>query len=511
MKGLLIFFSLAAIASSDVAEEDGVLVLTTENFDATISAHEFILVEFYAPWCGHCKSLAPEYAKAAQQLKEEGSGVKLAKVDATVETALGEKFGVRGYPTLKFFKGGSPIEYGGGRKAADIIEWLNKKTGPPVTTLLSAADLKAFIDAAEVAVVGFFTDPDAADAMSVYIQAAGEIEGIPMGLVSSAEIAASQSVDGDAVVLFKKFDEGRSVLSTGDLTVDAVKKHVQENSLPLVIEFTQESAQKIFGGDIKNHLLLFVDKSSADFEKVTGEFSAAAKNHKGSVLFIYIDVADEENDRILEFFGLAKADCPTIRLINLGDDMTKYKPEALQLNAEGISAFVQDFRDGKLKPFLMSEEIPADWDKAPVKILVGKNFESVAKDPTKNVLVEFYAPWCGHCKKLAPIWDELGENFQDKEDIVIAKMDSTVNEVEDVKVHSFPTIKFFPAGSEGKVVDYHGDRTLEGFTKFLESGGTVGAEAEGEEEEEEDYGDGDEMEEGEEDDIDDEDAPHDEL
>ena len=80
------------------------------------------------------------------------------------------------------------------------------------------------------------------------------------GVVSSAEVAASQSVDGDAVVLFKKFDEGRNVLSTADLTVDAVKKHVAENSLPLVIEFTQESAQKIFGGDIKNHLLLFVDK-----------------------------------------------------------------------------------------------------------------------------------------------------------------------------------------------------------------------------------------------------------
>jgi len=510
MKGLLlIFFSLAAIATSDVAEEEGVLVLTTENFDATIAAHEFVLVEFYAPWCGHCKSLAPEYAKAATQLKEEGSGVKLAKVDATVETALGEKFGVRGYPTLKFFRGGSPIEYGGGRKAADIIDWLNKKTGPPVTTLLTAADLNAFIDAAEVAVVGFFTAEASADAMSVYIQAAGEIEGIPMGLVSSADIAASQSVDGDAVVLFKKFDEGRNVLSVDGLTIDAVKKHVQENSLPLVIEFTQESAQKIFGGDIKTHLLLFVDKSSADFEKISGEFGAAAKNHKGAVLFIYINVADEENERILEFFGLNLADCPTIRLINLGDDMTKYKPEALQLNTEGISAFVQDYRDGKLKPFLMSEEIPDDWDMAPVKVLVGKNFESVAKDPTKNVLVEFYAPWCGHCKKLAPIWDELGANFQDKEDVVIAKMDSTTNEVEDVKVHSFPTIKFFPAGSEGKVIDYNGDRTLEGFTKFLESGGTVGAEAEGEEEEEEDYGD--EMEEGEEDDIEDEDAPHDEL
>ena len=69
---------------------------------------------------------------------------------------------------------------------------------------------------------------------------------------------------GDSVVLFKKFDEGRNDLPAADITVEAVKKHVAENSLPLVIEFTQETAQKIFGGEIKNHLLLFVDKVSEE-------------------------------------------------------------------------------------------------------------------------------------------------------------------------------------------------------------------------------------------------------
>jgi len=500
----IVLLSLTTLARSDIAEEEGVLVLTTDNFEGAISDNQFILVEFYAPWCGHCKSLAPEYAKAATQLNEEGSSVKLAKVDATVETSLGEKYEVRGYPTLKFFKGGNPTEYGGGRTAAEIISWLNKKTGPPAKTLATEADLKAFVDAADVAVVGFFADASSEGA-ATFLKAAAEIDGIPLAIVSSVEIATSQKVSGDGVVLFKQFDEGRNDLSVEGLTVDAIKKHVQENSLPLVIEFTQESAQKIFGGDIKNHLLLFVNKGEDNFEKLVSEFGAAAKNHKGEVLFIYINIADEENERILEFFGLTKEDCPTVRLINLGDDMTKYKPEAIALNADGISAFVQDFKDGKLKPFLMSEEIPADWDASPVKILVGKNFDLVAKDPTKNVLVEFYAPWCGHCKQLAPIWDELGAKFEETPDIVVAKMDSTANELEDVKVHSFPTIKYFPAGTDGKAIDYNGERTLAGFVKFLESGGTIGA-GEGEEPEEEG------MEEEEEEEVEeDEDAPHDEL
>jgi len=88
---------------------------------------------------------------------------------------------------------------------------------------------------------------------------------------------------------------------------------------------------------------------------------------------------------------------------------------------------------------------------------------------TKDVLVEFYAPWCGHCKSLAPIYEKLGEHFKDNENILIAQMDATANDVDPIyDVRGFPTIKFFPGFSKGETPnDYQGERTLEAFVQFL--------------------------------------------
>jgi protein disulfide-isomerase A6 len=116
-----------------------VIQLTEANFNALVmeSSDEW-LVEFYAPWCGHCKNLAPEWESAATSLKS--SGIKLGAVDATVEGGLASKYGVKGYPTIKVFpagKKGKAQDYQGPREATGIVNYalnLLEQSGVPPNT-----------------------------------------------------------------------------------------------------------------------------------------------------------------------------------------------------------------------------------------------------------------------------------------------------------------------------------------------------------------------------------------
>ncbi|GJJ75886.1 protein disulfide-isomerase A6 [Entomortierella parvispora] len=120
----------SGVRSSHKKVISAVEVLTDSNFEEKVKkSGKHYLVEFYAPWCGHCKNLAPTYEKvAADFLKEKD--ITIAKVDATTETRVAEEYGVTGYPTIKYFsKDGTVSEYEGGRQEDDFLNFINNKVG----------------------------------------------------------------------------------------------------------------------------------------------------------------------------------------------------------------------------------------------------------------------------------------------------------------------------------------------------------------------------------------------
>jgi len=470
MKLLSGILAVAAVSAADFKDENGVLVLGADDFNAAVEHYDYVLAEFYAPWCGHCKALAPEYEKAAAALAEH-ENIALAKIDATEHGDLAKEYGVRGYPTLKWFKKDpkNAMEYGGGRKEPEISNWVLKKTGPPAQDLTDVDAANAFKDGNDVVVIGYFAEADKA----AFIDVASSLDDIKFGITSDADVAKALELEDGGVALFKKFDEGRN---NWDGKSD-LKAFAKENSLAYVTEFSDKTAPKIFGGDIKKHILLFAAKSASDFEGHLADFTESAKAFRGKVLFVHIDCDKSDNGRILEFFGLKEEECAAVRMIEMGKTMQKFKPESDELNKAGFDGFVSGVLDGTIKRHLMSDEIPEDND-APVTVLVGKQFDELVKNNReKSVFVEFYAPWCGHCKQLAPTWDKLGEHFKDDDSVLIMKADSTTNEFDGIEVQGFPTLKYFPKG-EYQVVDYNGGRDFDALKSFVENDGKEAAEEE---------------------------------
>ncbi len=99
------------------------LELDANRFDKHIARSDIpVLVDFWAPWCGPCRSMAPAFAQAAKQLEPE---VRLAKVNTEDEQQLAARFGIRSIPTLALFKGGREIaRQAGAMDTAGILRWV---------------------------------------------------------------------------------------------------------------------------------------------------------------------------------------------------------------------------------------------------------------------------------------------------------------------------------------------------------------------------------------------------
>jgi len=461
---------LVALATVVVAARgDAVVALEDATFDAHIAEHKYVLAEFFAPWCGHCKSLAPEYEKAAQHFAKETveGGLSIVSVDATVQKELAERFEVQGFPTLKWIVNGEASEYQGGRTAPEIIAWVTKKTGPPALVIESQEALDKFKGDNEVVVFGYFAEASGAE-HAAFIAAAESTDSASFGFSTTV----SGGLSAGQIAVLRSFEgEEPQVICEGAVTKESIKNCLAANQLPLIIPFSQQTAPKIFGGEIKQHVLTFLDNSADNKDELLAQIRPAAVDAKGKYLFVTVDKSD---DRILEFFGITAADLPTARIVVMLDQgMKKYALEG-DFSEAGLKAFVKAHSAGELKQALKSEDdIPDDKqgkDGSNVWVLTGKNHERVVFGG-KNVLVEYYAPWCGHCKKLVPEYEKVADHFKSDDTIIIAKMDSTANEVDTVSISGFPTLKFYPAGAKtaDDIVDYDGARDEKGMIAFLTS------------------------------------------
>ncbi|EDV56416.1 protein disulfide-isomerase A3 [Drosophila erecta] len=457
---------LGFIAISSAAEQD-VLELGDDDFATTLKQHETTLVMFYAPWCGHCKRLKPEYAKAAELVKDDDPPIKLAKVDCTEagkETC--SKYSVSGYPTLKIFRQDEVSQdYNGPREASGIAKYMRAQVGPASKTVRTIAELTKFLDTKDTTLFGYFSDIDS-NLAKVFLKFADKNrEKYRFGHSSEKEVLDKQG-ETDKIVLIRaphlsnKFEA--SSIKFEASSESELNTFVKENFHGLVGHRTQDSIKDFQNPLITAYYSVDYQKNPKGTNYWRNRVLKVAKEFVGQINFAIAskdDFQHELNEYGYDFVG----DKPVV--LARDEKNLKYALKD-EFSVENLQDFVEKLLANELEPFIKSEAIPESND-APVKVAVAKNFDDLVINNGKDTLIEFYAPWCGHCKKLTPIYEELAEKLQNEE-VAIVKMDATANDVPpEFNVRGFPTLFWLPKDAKNKPVSYNGGREVDDFLKYI--------------------------------------------
>lgn len=477
---LLVPFLVVVQAADSVIDYS---TLSPDAFKTEVDSQDLILVKFYAPWCGHCKRLAPEYEEAATKLASDDPAVPLAKVDCTNESGgkdICSQNNVQGYPTVKIFRNGKASDYNDGRDAESIVKKMRSLAGPPSKELNSYEKLeKLYKETKNLLVIGLFKDSDDAQ-YKQFSETANQNRDIASYVHIFGDKATDKydklvSLKGDEAVKVPSIVLARPAIYRSKFepdyliydSSDELKDWIVDNSQGLLFARTASNRGEV----PKPNVVVYYNIDYERDPKGTNYWrnrvlKVASKFKDQDVTFATANVgtfAAELSEYGLDMSRLSKENSPGV--VAKDKDGKKY---ALQekFSVDSFTKFVESFVAGKLEPFMKSEDEP-DNEGANVKVAVGKNFDNLVLKSEKDIFIEFYAPWCGHCKSLAPTWEELGEKLKDEPGVDIVKLDATANDFPDLfTVHGFPTLYWFPKDTKTPV-KYEGGRDIDDLLTYV--------------------------------------------
>ncbi|ELU02742.1 hypothetical protein CAPTEDRAFT_224024 [Capitella teleta] len=477
-------------------EESDVHHLLDDTFDEFLTANPSVLVMFYAPWCGHCKNMKPEYVQAAAAMKEDGVEGALAAVDATKAQELAGKYGVKGFPTVIYFKDGEEAFKVNERTADKIVEFMKdpKEPPPPPPPEPEWSEVESEVNHLTDENFRSFTKKKKHTLVMFYAPWCGHCKATKPEFTSAADSFKDESKVAFAAVdctktkdLCTKYDvSGYPTFRYFSYGKDDFK-YTGGRKEPDFIAFMKDpqNPPKVSPPPAANPLDMWADApghenvhhlTTANFAQFLSEnpstlvmFYAPWCGHCKSMKPAYAEAAQllKENNKP---GALAAVDATAHPDLASRYEVKGYP--TLKYFKDG--AFVMDYsKQRNTKEFVTFMENPGpelEWsdEQNEVEHLTSNTMQSFLTS-SADVLVMFYAPWCGHCKAAKPAFTEAAELLIDESDKHIAAVNCIANKAacEEAKISGYPSFKYYNRGIY--VADYNGGRTAEDFANYLKS------------------------------------------
>ncbi|KAM1331909.1 hypothetical protein ACFX2I_044346 [Malus domestica] len=341
--------SPAAAAASSWAVDGTVLELDDSNFDSAISALDLVLVDFYAPWCGHCKRLSPQLDAAAPLLAGLKHPVAIAKLNADKFTSVARKFEIDAYPTLKLFMHGVPMEYNGPRKAESLVRYLKKFAAPDVSILESDSAISEFVQAAGTyfpIYIGFGLNESLVSKVAIKYK-------------KKAWFSVAKDFSEDVMVLYD-FDKVPALASLhptydernifyGPFEEEFLEDFIRQSLFPLAMPINYETLKSLSDDERKIVLTIVEDEDEEKSKKLINILKSAASANRDFV-FGYVGIKQWED--FADTFGANKK--TKLPKMVVWDRMEEYitvnGSESIdeEDQASQVSQFIQGYKEGRI-------------------------------------------------------------------------------------------------------------------------------------------------------------------
>jgi protein disulfide-isomerase A1 len=442
---------------------DGIIYLTDKTIEEAISTNKNLLLLVFAHWCPHCKKAYPKFSQAAlsEEVKKYNN-FAFASINGDHYHNILSKYGVSGFPTILYFSnyGREQTHYNGNTKSKDdFIEWIYRKEVNPLKEINSVDEIKKNYENKQEISYVYFGNVEK-ELNIIKNKAENDFDHI-YGHVKDEEVMKKYGVKPSTIVMFTSHDE-KIHFSEGIIDDNTINKLDSLHKYPYLISAYEGG--RIFQYDKKP--VVFVNLKDDDRKKYDKYFFEIAKKYRKNQL--YFSLFDgEKYPSYVEYIGHPDSNFPKVAIIDIQyDDVQKWYLNGT-FNENKMNKFVEDYVNGKFKASIKSEEIPKEQKE--VFKVVGNSFMKEVIENDKDVLVKFYSPYCGHCKKLEPTYIELGKRFEKLKDYVrIAEFNMLENSLEYESINGYPTLLFYPKGKKNqKGIQYKGDRSLNDMTIFI--------------------------------------------
>eukprot|EP01083_Nonionella_stella_P134654 409632_1 len=502
----IVLFSPNALTEEFYPKGGHVIPLTADTFDEVVRVdeHKPVLVEFYAPWCGHCKNMKPEYISAAKKLQGVATFAAVDMAD-DANGPLSSRFDVKGFPTLMLFMGkNAPIPYNNARQTDQFVKFITGKLTGKFVEKVTSDNQDAFLTKSGPKVLLFSEKSSPASLYkSLSVDFREQFKFGQNNVAKGKELSGKFGVsEFPALIIIPEAKEGvesKALPFPGSLKPMAIRRFLKKF---LGHEVTSARVKRLHDQSClaavcmagRPCVMLITNAEAEHGQKALETLEEVAEGRSDGLFKYAVLDGVEHEDYVKQVFDLS---LDYTRLVVFNYKKKVYASYMGNFDQSSIDSFITGMMTGRQRSVkIILDTFPTlkgDTKKCEVKetgkpksakpkstpkkdkkkrkpfkdavvTLTDKNFDDTIRGSDLPVMVEFYAPWCGHCKHLEPEWKKAADNLKGM--VVFAKVDATQEQSlgQRFQVKGYPTIKYFTAGKrEGDLVslssDYQGPRS----------------------------------------------------